>query len=67
MYKPLTILQSGLPRDEKIILVLSDPYHYQVIRSAEYGKKSYNMMVQQTDEGISKFFSILRFMVRKVY
>ena len=61
-YRPLTI-QSNVSCEEKILLVLNDHSQYRVTRSAEYGKKSYNMMHPQTDKGVSKFFSILRFMV----
>ena len=32
-------------------------------RGNDYGKKTYTPMIQQTDHGISKFYSILKYLV----
>ena len=32
-------------------------------RGIDYGKKTYTPMIQQTDHGISKFYSILKYLV----
>ena len=50
--------------DEDILtLVLKNPHNYLGVQGTEYGKSTYNPVVPQTDAGISKFFSILKFIV----
>ena len=62
-YTPLdvhTVLRNG----DTITLVMKNPGIHMRMRTAEYGKKSYNMVVPQTDRGLACFFSILRYLVR---
>jgi len=44
-------------------MVLKNPAIHIGSYTAEYGKKTYNMLQPQTDDGIAKFFSILRYLV----
>ena len=50
--------------DDIIRVVLRNPQEVATPRSPHYGSRSYNPLVPQTNEGISKFFSILKFLVR---
>ena len=54
-----TELRSG----DLVSLVLKNPQEYLGCLGTEYGGKTYNPVVFQTDLGISKFFSILKFIV----
>lgn len=54
-----TELRSG----DLLSLVLKNPQEYLGCLGTEYGGKTYNPVVFQTDLGISKFFSILKFIV----
>lgn len=60
--EPLDIY-TELRDGDRITMVLKNPAMHIGIYTAEYGKKSYNMLQPQTDEGIAKFFSILRYLV----
>ncbi|XP_019854167.1 PREDICTED: uncharacterized protein LOC109583316 isoform X2 [Amphimedon queenslandica] len=48
--------------DDIIRVVLRNPQEVATPRSRHYGSRSYNPLVPQTNEGISKFFSILKFL-----
>jgi len=62
--EPLDIY-TELRDGDRITMVLKNPAMHIGIYTAEYGKKSYNMLQPQTDEGIAKFFSILRYLCLK--
>ena len=49
--------------DDIIRVVLRNPQEVATPRSPHYGCRSYNPLVTQTNEGMSKFFSILKFLV----
>ena len=44
-------------------LVLKNPQDYLGTLGTEYGADTYNFVVPQSDSGVAKFFSILKFIV----
>ncbi len=54
-----TELRSG----DHLTLVLKNPNHYLGHLGTEFGKSTYKSVVEQTDHGLSKFYSILKFLV----
>ena len=52
-------LRSG----DQLSMVLKNPNDYLGHLGTEFGKKTYKSIVEQTDLGLSKFYSILKFIV----
>jgi len=63
-FEPLDIY-TELRDGDRITMVLKSPAVHIGSYTAEYGKKTYNMLQPQTDDGIAKFFSILRYLCLK--
>jgi len=63
-FEPLDIY-TELRDGDRITMVLKNPAVHIGSYTAEYGKKTYNMLQPQTDDGIAKFFSILRYLCLK--
>lgn len=61
-YESLNV-DTELRDGDVMTLVLKNPQDYYGSLGTEYGAKTYNPVVPQTDAGISKFFSILKFIV----
>ena len=61
-YEHLNV-DTELRNGDILTLVLDDPNMYLGTCGTEYGKKTYNPVVPQSDMGLSKFFSILKFIV----
>ena len=52
-----------LRNGDRLSLVLKNPNNYLGHLGTEFGKKTYKSIVEQTDAGLSKFYSILKFIV----
>ena len=50
-----------------IRIVLRDPQEVIHPRSPHYGIRTYNPLVPQSEEGMSKFYSILKYLVSSLY
>ena len=61
-HKRMTAFTELKDRDH-IRVVLRNPLEIVQPRSSAYGCRSYNFSVPQTEPGITKFFSILKFIV----
>ena len=61
-HKRMTAFTELKDRDH-IRVVLRNPFEIIQPRSSAYGYRSYNFSVPQTVTGITKFFSILKFIV----
>ena len=53
-----------LKENDNIRVVLRNPQEILSPRSTHYGARSYNPIVKQTERGLMKFFSILKFLVQ---
>ena len=54
---------TDLKDKDTIRVMLRDPVQFRSPQTTNFGKESYDPMVQQTDYGVSKFFSILKYLV----
>ena len=55
---------TDLKDKDTIRVMLRDPVQVICPQTTNFGKKSYNPMVDQSDYGVSKFYSILKYLVR---
>lgn len=54
-----------LEDNDTIRVVLRNPMDLVTTVTKNYGKETYYPMVKQSDSGLSKFYSILRFLVNQ--